>query len=122
MAARDQDEMRHLAPDDLTRAYADIAFGYNQRFPVELKKVHDRIDETNGIALGAHGLNSKTAREVEMLTQRIEDIAQHLKAPKRTTSGRSRLPLNLRVNRSRFGPSRRRRVTTSWLNHARSIG
>ena len=70
-----------LAPENLARAYADVAMGFNRRLPELERKVENanaRLDHVHGITLASHGL-------ISSLTMRVEDIASKVGAT-RTTS------------------------------------
>lgn len=71
-----------LAPPDLARAYADVAFGYHKRLP----ELEERIDKAHGVAIAAHAVNTDTQIILQRLVARVEDVALATKA-KRTTSG-----------------------------------
>lgn len=94
-----------MAPEDLARAYADVAMGYNRRLP-ELQRQHlklgERVDTVHGIAIASHGLISK-------LALRVEEIALAVKAPRTYSSGSfpavtaPALPLEIRTKASKTG-------------------
>lgn len=96
-----------LAPENLLRAYANIAHGYHQAIPL----LREDVDRVEGIALASHGIASEALKELKVLRIRQEEIAVAVKA-KRTNSGTLRIslppptpPLNLRehIDRSPTG-------------------
>jgi hypothetical protein len=63
-----------MAPIDLARGYATLAFKVNDTMEKRLPRLEADLDQTKGIALAAHGLAAETRA-------RIEDIAIAVKAP-----------------------------------------
>jgi hypothetical protein len=76
-----------LAPEDLRRAYADIAHGYNHRLP----RIEERIDLMDGHILAAHGL-------IGRLTERVEEVAKRVGARSRSTPPPPPEPLEIHVS------------------------
>jgi hypothetical protein len=69
-----------MAPIDLARGYAGLAFRVNHTLDQELPKLRAELDETKGISLAAHGI----AGRVEA---RLEDVARAVgAAPVKTRS------------------------------------
>jgi phage shock protein A len=69
-----KDNPTPLAPEDLARGYADVAFGYHKRLPA----LEASIEEVRSIAIASHGMHAR-------LAQRIEDVASAVKAGPPTT-------------------------------------
>jgi hypothetical protein len=63
-----------MAPIDLARGYATLAFKDNDTLEKRLPRLEEDLDQTKGIALAAHGLAAETRA-------RIEDIAIAVRAP-----------------------------------------
>jgi len=63
-----------MAPIDLARGYATLAFKVNDNLEKKIPELEAAIDETKGIALAAHGI----AGRVEA---RLEDVARAVGAP-----------------------------------------
>jgi len=72
-----------LVPDDLARAYADVALGYNKRLP----EIEAKIDGLEGHFLAAHGLAAAALQQSRENALRIEDIAAAVKAKPKFSSG-----------------------------------
>lgn len=60
-----------LAPEDLRRAYADIAYGYHIRLP----QLAEQASEAKGHALAAFKVAGEIVAELSALGKRVEEIA-----------------------------------------------
>ena len=72
-----------LAPENLARAYADVAVGYHRKLPTLEKAIQDvdnRVSTVHGIALSAHGMMARMER-------RIEEIGFAVRAKRTFPSG-----------------------------------
>jgi hypothetical protein len=69
-----QDDVTPMAPLDLARGYATLAFELHETLKNRLDEFEKGLKEAQGMALAAHGLIVETR-------DRIEDIAAALKIP-----------------------------------------
>ena len=69
-----------MAPLDLARGYAGLAFRVNHTLDQKLPQLQAELDETKGISLAAHGIASR-------IESRMEDVARAVGAvPAKTRS------------------------------------